>query len=112
MIHIDIISGAKIETHYLNPPIPYRAFDYVAFRDPESTTLGYGPTREAAIADLLEQEDDEAAETIECECCAGTGITLHRTSGSMSYVGPGPAADDARKVFETTCDECRGKGVL
>ena len=112
MIHIGVISGDQITTEYLGPPIPYRKFDYVAYRDPEAGFRGYGATRDAAISDLMEQEDEDAADTVECEHCAGSGIMVCRSSGSMSYVGPGPAPDYARKVVEMRCDECGGKGVL
>lgn len=50
----------RVEFDY--PPIPIRSFDYSAVDDdtydgaPDShCPIGYGPTREAAIADLLEQ---------------------------------------------------------
>jgi len=47
-----------IHTHHIFPPIPIRDFDWCAYRDPEVTPYGYGRTEEAAIADLLEQEDE------------------------------------------------------
>jgi hypothetical protein len=50
---------AEITAYQVNPPIPTRAFDWVAFREgsDEGDPYGRGPTREAAIADLLEQEE-------------------------------------------------------
>lgn len=111
MIHIGIISGERVTTEFVNPPIPYRSFDYVAFRDPESTTRGYGPTREAAIADLIEQEDEDDMPT-ECRRCNGSGEIAVGTSAGMPYKGPGPVPDDARKVVGITCDKCGGMGYV
>lgn len=38
------------------PPIPIRQFDWAAYVDGhEDGVVGYGPTREAAVADLYEQ---------------------------------------------------------
>jgi hypothetical protein len=51
----------KIVTSYWAKPIPIRQFDWEAFRDgcEEDGGYGYGPTEEAAIADLIENEEDE-----------------------------------------------------
>lgn len=41
------------------PPIPDRSFDWSAVRsnhDPESDPVGWGPTPQAALGDLLELE--------------------------------------------------------
>ena len=48
-----------IRVSYDPPPIPLRSFDWRACRDSYDlgSPCGYGPTREAAIADLLGQED-------------------------------------------------------
>lgn len=49
-----------IETEFIYPPIPIRSMDWRAVRhgyepyDP----IGYGPTEQAAIDDLLEKERD------------------------------------------------------
>lgn len=40
------------------PPIPVRSFDYCAYRDPERRQ-GFGATEADAIADLLQQEEDD-----------------------------------------------------
>lgn len=52
-----------IITSFVYPPIPVRKFDWQAVRDgyePESNyCVGWGPTEEAAIRDLLEQEYDK-----------------------------------------------------
>ena len=50
-------------------------------------------------------------ELAECERCKGTGVTVHRV-GRGTYLGAGPAPDDARRVFELDCDECRGTGSI
>lgn len=48
----------KIKTEYVYPPIPLRAFDWCAYDDNTydgpGSPIGWGPTEEAAIADLLE----------------------------------------------------------
>ena len=49
-----------IHTHHIFPPIPIRQFDWCAYRDPERRPYGYGATEAEAIADLLEQEADDA----------------------------------------------------
>jgi len=56
--------GLVIRTDYSYPPIPNRNFDWSAILDsyePGDKT-GLGPTEEAAIADLLEQLDDNDEE--------------------------------------------------
>ncbi len=54
-----------IKTACIYPPVPSRQFDYAAWIDGrEEGPTGYGPTPEAAIADLrewLELEEDTAA---------------------------------------------------
>ena len=51
----------KIVTHYVYPPIPWRDFDWCAFRDGEEEKggYGYGKTEAEAIADLLTLEEEE-----------------------------------------------------
>lgn len=51
----------KIVTSHMPPPIPIRDSDWTAWVDGEydlDQPLGEGPTKEAAIADLLEQLAD------------------------------------------------------
>jgi len=51
----------KIKTEYWPKPIPNRNFDWCAYDDASyeaGCPLGHGPTKEAAIADLLEQLED------------------------------------------------------
>lgn len=59
----------RIITEHVYPPIPWRQFDWCAYRDgyePPDVNgeggggyVGWGPTEEAAIADLLGNEEDE-----------------------------------------------------
>ena len=56
----------KISTEYWAKPIPDRRFDWSAIDDDtydgaedSHCPIGYGPTEAAAIADLLEQMEDE-----------------------------------------------------
>lgn len=53
---------------------------------------------------------DAALARVECERCAGTGITGHRAR-TGTYVGPGPVPEDARGFVESTCSACRGTGA-
>lgn len=57
------MTDRKIVATFWAKPIPIRQFDWEAARDghepPEP--VGYGKTREEAIADLLEQEEDRDA---------------------------------------------------
>ena len=50
----------KIVTDNICPPIPDRQFDWIAYfdGDEENGPCGYGPTEEAAVADLAEQGVD------------------------------------------------------
>jgi hypothetical protein len=53
----------RIVTEYVCPPIPYRDFDWRAYDgdtyDPESNQpVGWGATKEWAIADLLRQLEE------------------------------------------------------
>lgn len=45
----------RIVTHYINPPIPMRQFDWCAYvdGDEESQRYGYGRTEAEAINDLV-----------------------------------------------------------
>ena len=47
----------KIVTSFVYPPIPWRQFDWCAWidGDEESGPYGYGPTEDAAIADLRDE---------------------------------------------------------
>lgn len=49
----------EIVTTYDPKPIPMRQFDWSAYREgyEGGDPLGFGPTREAAIADLLDAEE-------------------------------------------------------
>lgn len=49
-----------IRTEFVYPPIPIRDFDWSAVRDnyEPGCPIGYGRTEEAAIADLILQEDE------------------------------------------------------
>jgi hypothetical protein len=52
----------KIKTSYWAPPIPDRSFDWSAYDDDTydgpGCALGYGPTEQAAIDDLLLQLEE------------------------------------------------------
>ena len=54
------MSKGKIISVWVYPPIPWRNFDWSAFRDgtEESGPVGYGRTKEEAIADLLQTEEE------------------------------------------------------
>jgi hypothetical protein len=49
----------KIRTEFVYPPIPDRRWDWSAIDDDTydgpGCPIGYGPTEEAAVADLMEQ---------------------------------------------------------
>ena len=57
--------GTKIETDYVFPPIPDRRFDWCAVTEDydgaedSNHPIGYGRTEQEAIADLIEQLEDE-----------------------------------------------------
>ncbi len=55
----------KIRTEFVYPPIPIRDFDYCAVDDDtydgEGCPIGYGPTKEAAKADLLNAIEERAS---------------------------------------------------
>lgn len=55
-----VIAGRVIKTWHEFPPIPDRRFDYGATQGDYDlgNATGWGPTPEAAIADLLEQLED------------------------------------------------------
>jgi hypothetical protein len=49
--------GPRIVTEHINPPIPTRSFDWIAYRDgQEEGHRGFGRTEAEAIAELLESE--------------------------------------------------------
>lgn len=50
----------RIVTEFVHPPIPIRRFDWRATRESyePGDPMGEGPTEDAAIADLLMQEDE------------------------------------------------------
>lgn len=48
-----------IQAHCICPPVPSRQYDWSACVDGREEWLtGYGPTREAAVADLFEQIEE------------------------------------------------------
>lgn len=49
-----------IHTEHVYPPIPERQYDWQATFDgyEPGDPVGYGPTKEAAIADLIEQQEE------------------------------------------------------
>jgi hypothetical protein len=51
--------SGRIITEYVYPPIPDRSMDWSAVRDgyEPGNNIGRGPTEQASIADLIEQED-------------------------------------------------------
>lgn len=52
-------SSRKIVTSHQYPPIPIRSYDWLAyFEGDEEGPQGWGPTEEAAIADLIENYDE------------------------------------------------------
>lgn len=53
-----------IKTTFVYPPIPDRRWDWSAIRDgyEPGEPVGQGPTMQAAIDDLLDQESDNARE--------------------------------------------------
>lgn len=52
----------RIKTQFVYPPIPIRSFDWSAVDDNTydgpGSPIGWGPTEQAAIDDLLEQIQD------------------------------------------------------
>jgi len=56
----------KITLEYVYPPIPIRAHDWAAYDDQTydgpGSPIGSGPTREAAIADLMTHLDEKQQE--------------------------------------------------
>ena len=67
----------NIKTQYVNPPIPSRSFDWMAWDDntydgaPDSITrnqIGHGQTEQAAIADLMEHFEQHE-NGCDCESC-------------------------------------------
>jgi hypothetical protein len=62
----------RIKTHFVNPPIPKRGFDWQAWDDdnydgaPDSCCpMGHGETEKEAIADLMDQIVDRLESQIE-----------------------------------------------
>ena len=54
----------RIKTHFEYPPIPDRNFDWCAVDDDTyepGCPIGWGPTEEAAIADLMQEIEWRAA---------------------------------------------------
>jgi hypothetical protein len=51
------MSPPKIVTSHVFPPIPSRNFDWSVVTDnyEPGAPVGFGPTKQAAVADLLEQ---------------------------------------------------------
>lgn len=52
----------RIKTYHEYPPIPDRNFDWCAVDDEtydgEGCLIGWGPTKDAAIADLMQQIEE------------------------------------------------------
>jgi hypothetical protein len=54
------VAAERIHVYFDYPPIPIRSMDWSAYRDSyePGCLIGRGPTKDAAIIDLLEQEID------------------------------------------------------
>lgn len=54
------LNAKRIVTEHVFPPVPYRDQDWRATFDgyDEGDPMGTGPTKEAAIADLILQDED------------------------------------------------------
>lgn len=55
----------KIITHYVYPPIPWRTEDWLAYHDGDDDKphrYGWGATEEAALADLMQLDEQQAEE--------------------------------------------------
>jgi hypothetical protein len=55
------MSRRQIHAHRIDPPVPSRAFDWQATLDSyePGDPVGRGPTRKAAVDDLIEQWSDD-----------------------------------------------------
>jgi hypothetical protein len=71
-------AARKILTYHEFPPIPVRAFDWSAVvdGDEENGPYGWGATKAAAVADLVEQLDEAAAELAEEAAFLALGATV------------------------------------
>ena len=60
---VQIIHGKRVVTSHICPPIPFRSMDWCAYFDGEEERggYGYGSTEAEAIADFINNLDDEAA---------------------------------------------------
>lgn len=58
--HTIAIRNKKIVTSYVYPPIPCRSYDWSAVTEgyEEGEPMGWGPTKERAIEDLMEQLEE------------------------------------------------------
>lgn len=45
-----------------------------------------------------------------CRHCDGSGLIARSYQFPLAYRGPGPVPEDARHVYEDTCDVCGGGG--
>jgi hypothetical protein len=61
------MTARRIVTEHIYPPIPNRNFDWRATFEgyDEGEPMGYGPTKEAAIADLILEAGDGEYEIAE-----------------------------------------------
>ena len=104
----------KIVTEHVYPPIPDRSCDWSAVDDDTydgpGSLIGWGPTEDAAIADLEQKMDDAdeaaaAARDAACEKCNGTGwFSVH--ARTYQYVCAGAPPDYAQSHIGVACREC------
>jgi hypothetical protein len=81
----------RINVEHVYPPIPLRGFDWRASLDgyEPGDLLGYGPTRDAAVLDLIEQAweagliDEEEAHRRACEQAPAKTAELEPTRPAM-----------------------------
>jgi hypothetical protein len=81
--------GELVRVNFVGPPIPTSCCVYSAVLDryEAGEAIGYGPTPEAAIADLVGQIEDQLGPY--CYPCRGTGLGKHP---------------------DTRCFDCHGRG--
>jgi hypothetical protein len=109
---------SKMIVRNVYPPIPDRQFDWTAFWDgtEETQHAGWGATREEAIADLLQLDEDrsevgrayEVDDNIDIDVCMGCGRYYSAVPSLVDYWRKHFKPRDG-EVMPQLCSRCMGR---
>lgn len=104
--------SCKLKTEFIQPPIPDRSHDWVAWMDGKDETgpFGYGRTKEEAIRDLQDQSWEDGLLHIPQTAAEEIAFTLDLLKGFLSthyaVLGAISQRGEAERAAVSLCYSC------